>query len=110
MEQKYIPELLVPAGDFNCLRAGVQNGANAIYFGASSFSARANAKNFNIDELKEAIEYCKLRNVKTNLTINTLLTDSEFDEAVSLAKTGIFTAKSTINDIRNFFIFIQALP
>ena len=87
MEQKYIPELLVPAGDFNCLRAGVQNGANAIYFGASSFSARANAKNFNIDELKEAIEYCKLRNVKTNLTINTLLTDSEFDEAVSLAKT-----------------------
>lgn len=44
-------------------------------------------KNFNIDELKEAIEYCKLRNVKTNLTINTLLTDSEFDEAVSLAKT-----------------------
>ena len=52
MEQKYIPELLVPAGDFNCLRAGVQNGANAIYFGARSFSARANAKNFNIDELK----------------------------------------------------------
>lgn len=80
------PELLIPAGDFDCLRAGVQNGADAIYFGSDSFSARASAKNFSIDELKEAIEYCKLRNVKTNLTINTLLTNSEFLSAVELAK------------------------
>jgi putative protease len=80
------PELLVPAGDMDCVRAGVQNGADAIYFGCNSFSARANAKNFSLNELKDAIEYCKLRNVKTNLTINTLLTDDEFEEAVLLAK------------------------
>ena len=86
MEKKYIPELLVPAGDFDCLRAGVQNGADAIYFGANCFSARASATNFSMEELKLAIQYCRLRNVKTNLTINTLLTDDEFYKAVSLAK------------------------
>ena len=80
------PELLVPAGDFECLRAGVQNGADAIYLGADLFSARANAKNFNMQELEEAIKYCKLRNVKTYLTLNTLITDEEFDKAFSVAK------------------------
>lgn len=80
------PELLVPAGDFECVRAGVQNGADCIYFGANLFSARANAKNFDLAELKEAIQYCKIRNVKTNLTLNTLITDSEFSDAIELAK------------------------
>ena len=81
-----VPELLVPAGDFDCVRAGVQNGADCIYIGANIFSARANAKNFSLEELKEVIEYCKIRNVKTNLTLNTLITDSEFADAVLLAK------------------------
>lgn len=81
-----IPELLVPAGDFDCVKAGVQNGADCIYFGSNMFSARASAKNFSLEELKQAIEYCKIRNVKTNLTLNTLLTDDEFDDAVNLAK------------------------
>lgn len=80
------PELLVPAGDFDCLRAGVQNGADAIYFGSNLFSARASAKNFSTLELPEAINYCRLRNVKTYLTLNTLLTDDEFEEAISLVK------------------------
>ncbi len=80
------PELLVPAGDFDCVRAAVQNGADCVYFGATAFSARANAKNFSQDDLKNAIEYCKIRNVKTNLTLNTLLTDKEFDEAIAIAK------------------------
>lgn len=83
---KAIPELLVPAGDFDCVMAGVQNGADCIYFGANSFSARASAKNFSLEELKEVVEYCKLRNVKTNLTLNTLITDSEFSSALEVAK------------------------
>ena len=45
-------ELLSPVGDFDCLKAAVQNGADAVYFGANSFSARAFAHNFNLDELK----------------------------------------------------------
>ena len=59
-------ELLSPVGDFECLKAAVQNGANSVYLGASSFSARAKATNFNKDELLEAIRYAKLRNVKTH--------------------------------------------
>ena len=66
-------ELLAPVGNFECLKAAVQNGADAVYFGSSSFSARAFANNFDKDELVKAIEYAKLRNVKTHLTINTLL-------------------------------------
>ena len=41
-------ELLSPVGDFECLKAAVQNGANAVYLGASNFSARAGAKNFDL--------------------------------------------------------------
>ena len=43
-------ELLSPVGDFECLKAAIQNGANAVYLGASSFSARASAKNFDLKE------------------------------------------------------------
>lgn len=48
-------ELLSPVGDFECLKAAVQNNADAVYLGADLFSARASAKNFNLEELKQAI-------------------------------------------------------
>ena len=79
-------ELLAPVGNFDCLKSAVQNGANAVYFGADNFSARAFADNFNLDTLKEAILYAKLRGVKTNLTLNTLITDKELPYAINLAK------------------------
>ena len=79
-------ELLSPAGDMNCIKAAVQNGADCIYFGANLFSARASAKNFDMEELEEAIKYCKIRGVKTNLTLNILLKDDEIHEAFSIAK------------------------
>ncbi len=79
------PELLSPVGDFECLKAAVQNGADAVYFGAGNFNARARATNFSGEALKEAIMYAKLRNVKTNLTLNTLIKNEEFEEAVKLA-------------------------
>lgn len=79
-------ELLAPVGDFECLKAAVQNGADAVYLGASSFSARASAKNFDLAELEEAIQYAKLRNVKVHLALNTLIKNSELEEAFTLAK------------------------
>ena len=79
-------ELLAPVGDFECLKAAVQNGADAVYFGGGNFNARASAHNFDNDELKEAIRYAKLRNVKINFTLNTLLKNEEFDAAIELAK------------------------
>ena len=79
-------ELLAPVGNFECLKAAVQNGADAVYFGSSSFSARAFANNFDKDDLIKAIEYAKLRGVKTHLTLNTLLKNSELKDALLLAK------------------------
>lgn len=80
-------ELLSPAGNLDCLKAAVQNGADSVYFGSNLFNARASANNFDIDALKQAIEYCKLRNVKTNLTLNTLIKNEELNDAINLAKT-----------------------
>ncbi len=79
-------ELLSPAGNLECLKAAVQNGADSIYFGVAKFNARFYATNFGLTALKEAITYCKLRNVKTHLTLNTLIKNSEFEDAVNLAK------------------------
>ena len=79
-------ELLSPVGDFECLKAAVQNGANAVYFGANLFSARAYATNFDNIELEQAINYAKIRGVKTHLTLNTLIKNEEFEDAFLLAK------------------------
>lgn len=78
-------ELLAPVGDFDCLKAAVQNGADAVYLGASSFSARASATNFDLEQLKEAIEYAKLRGVKVHLALNTLIKNEELQDAIHLA-------------------------
>ena len=79
-------ELLSPVGDFECLKAAVQNGANSVYFGADIFSARAFATNFSLEDLEKAIQYAKIRGVKTHLTLNTLVTDTEFESAMNVAK------------------------
>lgn len=81
-----LPELLAPAGDFECLVAAVKGGANAVYIGGKLFSARAYAKNFDIDEIKKAVSYCHLHGVKLYVTMNILILDNELDEALSFAK------------------------
>ena len=79
-------ELLSPVGDFECLKAAVQTGSDAVYFGASTFSARAFASNFDENSLEEAINYAKLRGVKTHLTLNTLIKEAELEDAIMLSK------------------------
>ena len=79
-------ELLSPVGEWDSLVAAVQNGANAVYFGANEFNARMNSKNFDREGLKKAIEYAKLRNVKTNLTLNILIKNNEFEKAMDLVE------------------------
>ena len=70
-------ELLSPAGKWEALLGAVQNGADAVYIGEKSFSARKNAANFTWEEIKEAVKYCHIRGVKVHLALNTLLSDSE---------------------------------
>ncbi len=105
-------ELLSPAGDFECLKAAVQNGANAVYLGASSFSARANAKNFNLEELKAAIEYATLRNVAVHLTLNTLIKNDEWNDVIELAIKAYEYGVSAIlvQDVGLAKALISALP
>lgn len=74
-------ELLAPAGDFNSLIAAISNGADAIYLGLETLSARAYAKNFSIEELNEAVKYAHLRGVKVYVTINTIVYEKELDSA-----------------------------
>ena len=77
-------ELLAPAGDFESLQGAIANGANAIYLGTTAFSARAFAKNFNLEELDQAIQYAHLRNVRIFVTVNTLYQDDEMKDVISL--------------------------
>jgi len=75
-------EILSPAGDMQCLIAAVQNGCDAVYLGLRSFSARANAENFTFEELDTAVRYCHLRDVKVYLTLNTLISSQDMEQAV----------------------------
>ena len=79
-------ELLAPGGSFDAVKAAVSSGADAVYIGASRFSARQNAINFDSEELKRAVSYCHIRGVKVYLAINTLIHDNEFSEALNVAK------------------------
>lgn len=76
-------ELLAPAGSFDALIAAVQNGANAVYLGGQRYGARAFAHNFDYEDLKRAVEYCHLRNVKLYVTVNTLYDDKQIAEMLS---------------------------
>ncbi|MBE6532293.1 MAG: U32 family peptidase [Ruminococcaceae bacterium] len=77
-----LPELLAPAGSFECLLAAVEAGADAVYVGGKRFGARAFAKNFDLDELSRAVAYCHLHKVKLYVTVNTLIEDREMPEVL----------------------------
>lgn len=66
------PELLAPAGSFACLKAAVQSGADAVYLGLKTGSARMGAENFTFEELEQALRYAHIRGVRVYLALNTL--------------------------------------
>lgn len=74
-------ELLAPAGNWECLRAAVTNGANAVFFGVEKFNARARADNFKMEELPEIMAYLHKYGVKGFLTFNILVFEDEMKEA-----------------------------
>ena len=63
-------ELLAPVGDWDCLKAAVQNGADAVYVGGIMYGARSYATNFTKENLVKAIKYCHLYGVKIYVTVN----------------------------------------
>src|SRR5438034_8010984 len=76
-----LPELLAPAGDWECARAAVENGADAIYFGLDKFNARMRAHNFTEADLPGLMAFLHQRGVKGYVTFNTLIFQNELADA-----------------------------
>ena len=76
-------ELLAPAGNMECLRAAVMAGCDAVYLGGTLFGARAFAGNFTDEELKEAVNYCHLYDVKVYVTCNILIYEHEVEHFIN---------------------------
>lgn len=86
-------EVLAPAGDLIRLKAAVDFGADAVYFGGKEFGMRAAPGNFNLDEIKEGADYAHANGCKAYLTLNTLPRNEEVDRMPefikAVAKTGV---------------------
>lgn len=76
-------ELLAPAGDWDCLRAAVANGADAVYFGMPRFNARMRADNFRNEELPEVVAFLHSHGVKAYVALNVLIFTEELPDAVA---------------------------
>ncbi len=76
-----LPELLAPAGDWECAKAAVENGADSIYFGLDKFNARMRAHNFTEADLPKLMEFLHRRGVKGYVTFNTLVFQNEIADA-----------------------------
>ena len=88
------PELLAPAGDWDCVRAAIENGADAVYFGLESgFNARARATNFAVDDLPRLMAMLHRRGLKGYATLNTLVFSDELPQfeqvIVAVAEAGV---------------------
>jgi putative protease len=103
-------EILAPAGNFDCAKAAIAGGADAVYFGLSSFNARRRAENIPVERLAEFVEYIHSKNVRAYLALNTDISQRELAEAARYYK----FAKSTgvdaliIRDL-SFFVFRKFL-
>ncbi|MDA7609573.1 U32 family peptidase [Akkermansiaceae bacterium] len=86
-------ELLAPAGNWDCARAAVANGADAIYFGLPKFNARMRADNFTEEDLPELMDFLHRHGVKGFVAFNTLVFPSELAGAVeqieTMARSGV---------------------
>lgn len=83
-------ELMAPAGNFESLQAALDNGANSIYFGVEQLNMRARASiNFTLDDLDEISQKCKEKNVRTYLTLNTIIYDHDLSIIRTLIKKAV---------------------
>lgn len=84
-----IPELMAPAGDMISLRAALDAGADAVYFGVVSMNMRASARNFAIEDMPAIAEACHKKGARAYLALNTIVFDNELEMADSLIKAAV---------------------
>ncbi len=77
------PELLAPAGNWDCVRAAVANGADAVYFGLDRFNARMRADNFTLEDLPALMRFLHNHGVRGYVTLNVLIFPAEIDSALA---------------------------
>lgn len=89
-------EIMAPVGSYESLMAAIQGGANSIYFGIGKLNMRSkSSKNFTIEDLEKIAAICKEHNIRTYITLNTVIFDKELDEMktiIDAAKTNGITA------------------
>ncbi len=83
---KKLPELLAPLGSEETLGAAIKAGADAVYLGGKLYNARMNAKNFDSESIKRAVELCHSNGVRLYITLNTLIYDRNFKDALKYAE------------------------
>ncbi len=72
---------MAPAGNFECLHAAIQGGADSVYFGVEKLNMRSHsANNFKMSDLKEICEICRSNGVKTYLTLNIVLYNEDLED------------------------------
>jgi len=80
-------EIMSPAGNFECLTAAIKAGANSVYFGVDQLNMRARAaNNFSLADLPKIVEICSEKNVKTYLTLNTIMYDHDMNLMKKMTK------------------------
>ncbi|MBI4980455.1 U32 family peptidase [Candidatus Woesearchaeota archaeon] len=79
-------ELLLPVGNWSCVKAAVENGADAVYFGVKEFNARRRADNFELEEVSEIVSYCHKNGVRAYCTLNILIKNSEVNRFLEVVK------------------------
>lgn len=85
-DNRHKPELMAPAGDMTSLRAALDAGADAVYFGVVSMNMRASARNFAVEDLPEIAKVCHAAGARAYLALNTIIYDREVQLAESLVK------------------------
>ncbi|MFA8433836.1 MAG: peptidase U32 family protein [Marinifilaceae bacterium] len=89
-------ELMAPVGSYESLMAAIQGGANSIYFGVEQLNMRArSSNNFTLEDLREIVKICKENNIRSYLTVNTVLYDHDLKlmhDVVDAAKASGITA------------------
>ena len=105
-------ELLSPAGDVKSSKAAILAGANAIFFGVSDFNARQRAENISFENLIQLIKLAKSKNVKSYLTLNTLVFDSEFSLLIETVKNAVACGIDAVivQDLGVLFVVKKLFP
>ena len=80
----FVMKILSPAGNLECLKIAVYNGADEVYLGINDFNARNNIDGFNMDNLSEAVDFAHIYGVKVCLAINILFTNEELKDALKI--------------------------